>query len=114
MEVQRMETATLHPKGCHNDPYLPNKGPRSYTTKPIKQTGKAAIQKNILTLTDDIQTALATHQASKVPEVQFLLPLLQRAHTCLSYQAQDQTISEALVDIQSTLKKQQTIPPSNT
>ncbi|KYG40297.1 hypothetical protein M433DRAFT_160627, partial [Acidomyces richmondensis BFW] len=54
---------------------------------------------NILTLTDDIQTALATHQVSKVPEVQSLLPLLQRAYTCLSYQAQDQTISEALIDI---------------
>ncbi|KXL45820.1 hypothetical protein M433DRAFT_193842 [Acidomyces richmondensis BFW] len=113
MEDQRMETATLHPKGFHNDPHH-NKGPRSHTTTPIKRTENTAIQMNILTLTDDIQTALVTHQASKIPEVQFILPLLQKAHTCLSYQAQDQNISQALLDIQSTLKKQQTTPSSNT
>jgi len=109
-----METATLHPKGSQKDPHLPKRGPTSHTTKPNKQTENTAIQKNILTLTDDIQTALATHQACKIPEVQSLVPLLQRAHTCLSYQAQDQHISQALICIQNTLKKQQTIPTANT
>ncbi|KXL45861.1 hypothetical protein M433DRAFT_160621 [Acidomyces richmondensis BFW] len=88
-----MEAATLHPKGSHKEPHLPNKGPRSHTTKPNKQTETTAIQKNILTLTDDIQTALAAHQTCKIPEVQSLLPLLQRAYTCLSYQAHGQNIS---------------------
>ncbi|KYG39583.1 hypothetical protein M433DRAFT_10625 [Acidomyces richmondensis BFW] len=49
-------------------------------------------------------TALAAHQTCRIPEVQSLLPLLQRAHTCLSYQAQDQNISQALQDIHNTLK----------
>ncbi|KXL48235.1 MAG: hypothetical protein FE78DRAFT_307853 [Acidomyces sp. 'richmondensis'] len=88
-----MEAATLHLKGSHRDLHLPKKGPRSHTTKPNKQIENIAIQKNIFTFTDDIQTALATHQACKIPEVQSLLPLLQRAYTCLSYQAQDQNIT---------------------
>jgi len=80
MEDQRMETATLHPKGSQKDPHLPKRGPTNHITKPNKQTENTATQKNILTLTDDIQTALATYQACKIPEVQSLLPLLQRAH----------------------------------
>ena len=109
-----METATLHPKDSQQEPHLPKNGPRSHNIKPNKQTANATIQKNILTLTDDIQTALATHQTCKIPEVQSLLPLLQRAHICLSYQAQDQNISQALIDIQSTLKSQQPTPTANT
>jgi len=109
-----METATLHPKDSQQEPHLPKNGPRSHNIKPNKQTANATIQKNILTLTDDIQTALATHQTCKIPEVQSLLPLLQRAHICLSYQARDQNISQALIDIQSTLKSQQPTPTANT
>lgn len=109
-----MEAATPNPKGSHKDTHPPQKGPRGHTTKPNKQTEISAKQKTLLTLTDDIQTALATHQACKIPEVQSLLPILQRAHACLSYQAQDQNISQALIEIQNTLKRQQTIPHANT
>ena len=56
-----MEAATLHPKGFYKDPHPLKKGPRGQTKKPNKQTENTAIQKNILSLTDDIQTALATH-----------------------------------------------------
>ncbi|KYG41082.1 hypothetical protein M433DRAFT_504686 [Acidomyces richmondensis BFW] len=87
MEDQGMEAATPNPKGSHKDTHPPQKGPRGHTTKPNKQTEISAKQKTLLTLTNDIQTALATHQACKIPEVQSLLPILQRAHACLSYQA---------------------------
>jgi len=104
MEDQRMEAATLHPKGSYKDPHLPKRGPGGPTKKPDKQTEHVAIQKNILTLTDDIQTALATHQGCTIPEVQSLIPLFQKAHTSLSYQVQGQAISQAHIEIQSILK----------
>ncbi len=61
MEDQRKEDATLHPKDSYKDPHLPNKGPRSYTTKLNKRIENIAIQQNILTLTNDIQIALAAY-----------------------------------------------------
>ncbi|KXL50870.1 hypothetical protein M433DRAFT_157910 [Acidomyces richmondensis BFW] len=63
-----MEAATLHLKGTHKDPHLPKKGPKGHTTKPSKQTGIIAIQNDIVTLTDDIQAALATHKDVKSPK----------------------------------------------
>ncbi|KXL48278.1 hypothetical protein M433DRAFT_159315 [Acidomyces richmondensis BFW] len=65
-----MEAANLNPKGFHKGSHKDSqKRPRCHTTKPNKQTEILAIQKNIPTLTDDIQTALATYQACKFHEV---------------------------------------------
>lgn len=58
MEDQSMEAAILHFKGRHPQGTLsPKKGPRGYTTKQNRKTEIIAIQKNILTLNNTIQTA---------------------------------------------------------
>jgi len=90
----------LRERGCHPPSQgLPQglsstqKGSKCYNIKLKEQKENTDTQRNTLTLTDDIQKALATYQACKIPEVQSILPLLQRAHTSLLHQAHGQNIS---------------------